>query len=37
MNLFDTDNDYLKSWTDKDKMKFINTITYEDEKDSSNG
>ena len=37
MNLFDTDNDYLKSWTNKDKMKFINTIKYEDEKDSNNG
>ena len=36
MNLFDTDNDYLKSWTNKDKMKFINTIKYEDEKDSDN-
>ena len=37
MNLFNQDNDYLKSWTDKDKMKFINTIEYEDEKNSSNG
>ena len=37
MNLFNQDNDYLKSWTDKDKMKFINTIKYEDEKDSNNG
>jgi hypothetical protein len=37
MNLFDKDNDYLASWTDQEKMKVINTIEYEDEKDSSNG
>jgi hypothetical protein len=37
MNLFDTDNDYLKSWDIEQKMSMINTITYEDEKDSSNG
>jgi hypothetical protein len=37
MNLFDKDNDYLASWTDQEKMKLINTITYEDEKDSNNG
>ena len=37
MNLFDTDNDYLKSWDNKQKMSMINTIKYEDEKDSSNG
>ena len=37
MNLFDKDNDYLKSWSDSEKMKFINTIEYEDEKDSNNG
>jgi hypothetical protein len=37
MNLFDADNDYLKSWSDQEKMSMINTIQYEDEKDSSNG
>ena len=37
MNLFDADNDYLKSWDIGQKMSMINTITYEDEKDSSNG
>ena len=36
MDLFDKDNDYLKSWSDQEKMKFINTIEYEDEKNSSN-
>ena len=37
MNLFDADNDYLKSWDIGQKMSMINTITYEDEKDSNNG
>jgi hypothetical protein len=37
MELFDKDNDYLKSWDTKEKMSMINTIKYEDEKDSSNG
>jgi hypothetical protein len=37
MDLFNQDNDYLKTWHDEEKLKFINTITYEDEKDSSNG
>ena len=37
MNLFDADNDYLKSWDIGQKMSMINTITYEDEKDPSNG
>jgi hypothetical protein len=37
MNLFNQDNDYLKSWSDEEKLKLINTITYEDEKDSNNG
>ena len=37
MELFDTDNDYLKSWDIKQKMSMINTIKYEDEKNSSNG
>ena len=25
---FDRDNDYLKSWTEEQKFKFINTINY---------
>ena len=37
MNLFDKDNDYIVSWSDKEKMKLINIIKYEDEKDSNNG
>jgi hypothetical protein len=31
MNLFDTDNDYLKSWDIEQKMSMINTIEYQDE------
>ena len=30
MELFDKDNDYLKSWTDEQKLGFINKIVYED-------
>jgi coenzyme F420-reducing hydrogenase alpha subunit len=30
MNLFDTDNDYLKSWPIDKKMEFINTIDYKE-------
>jgi hypothetical protein len=37
MNLFDSDNDYLKSWPNEQRMSIINTIEYEDEKDPSNG
>jgi len=37
MNLFDADNDYLNSWSDQEKMSMINTIQYEDEKDTNNG
>jgi len=37
MDLFDKDNHYLSSWSDQDKMAFINTIEYKDEKDSNNG
>ena len=37
MQMFDKDNDYLSSWSNQEKMKVINTIEYEDEKDSSNG
>ena len=32
MELFDKDNDYLKSWPDANKMGFINVIDYKDEK-----
>jgi hypothetical protein len=32
MELFDKDNDYLKSWPLEKKMQFINVIEYEDEK-----
>jgi hypothetical protein len=28
LELFDADNDYLKSWTDEEKMRFINRIDY---------
>jgi len=37
MNLFDADNDYLKSWDIEQRMSMINTIQYEDEKDTNNG
>jgi hypothetical protein len=30
MKLFDKDNDYLKSWTDEQKLEFINKIDYND-------
>ena len=30
MELFDKDNDYLKSWTDEQKLDFINKIDYKD-------
>jgi len=31
MEMFDKDNDYLKSWPDAKKIEFINTIDYKDE------
>ena len=31
MKIFDVDNDYLKNWTDVEKMQFINVIDYKDE------
>jgi len=37
LELFDKDNDYLKSWSNEQKMSMINTIEYEDEKDPNNG
>jgi hypothetical protein len=37
MQLYDKDNDYLASWSTEQKMQCINTIEYEDEKNSSNG
>jgi hypothetical protein len=30
--LFDKDNDYLKSWPKSRKMEYINVIDYDDEK-----
>lgn len=30
MDLFDKDNDYLKSWSDQEKMQFINVIDYKE-------
>jgi hypothetical protein len=30
MELFHKDNDYLKSWTDEQKLEFINKIDYKD-------
>lgn len=30
MKLFDEDNDYLKQWTDVEKMQFVNVINYEE-------
>lgn len=31
LTLFDKDNDYLKSWSEEQKLAFINTINYEEE------
>ena len=36
LELFNKDNHYLSSWSDEDKLKFINRIVY-DEKNSDNG
>lgn len=36
-DLFDRDNAYLKNWTVEQKKRFINTIDYEDEKNTDNG
>jgi len=33
---FDIDNDYLASWTEEQKLRFINKIDYGDENDSTN-
>lgn len=33
LNIFDQDNDYLKSWTPEQKLNFINKINYGDEND----
>lgn len=35
LKLFDKDNEYLKEWTDEQKLQFINRINYEE--DSNNG
>ena len=29
LKMFDEDNDYLKSWSDEQKLQFINKIDYE--------
>jgi len=29
LDLFDKDNDYLRSWSDEEKRKFINVIDYD--------
>lgn len=29
LELFDTDNDYLKSWSEERKLEFINKIDYD--------
>jgi len=31
LKLFDKDNDYLRGWTNKQKLAVINTIDYKDE------
>ena len=31
LKIFDEDNDYLKGWTDVEKMQFVNVIDYKDE------
>jgi hypothetical protein len=31
LRIFDEDNDYLKSWTDEQKLRCINTIDYNKE------
>jgi hypothetical protein len=30
VNLFDSDNDYLKLWDNEEKFTFVNKINYED-------
>ena len=30
LSLFDKDNDYLESWTEEEKLKFINKINYDE-------
>lgn len=34
--LFDKDNDYLKTWTNEEKIRLINKINYGDENDGTN-
>ena len=31
LKIFDEDNDYLKGWTDVEKMQYVNVIDYKDE------
>ena len=34
LELFDKDNDYLKSWTNQQKLKTINVVNYKDKDES---
>jgi len=31
MKMFDEDNDYLQSWEDTEKIRFVNVIKYKDD------
>jgi hypothetical protein len=33
LKMFDEDNDYLKGWTEEQKLKFINKIDYNKERE----
>lgn len=33
LRMFDEDNDYLKTWKEEQKLKFINKINYDEEKE----
>lgn len=35
LKIFDEDNDYLKSWANDQKFRFINKIKYEEEKNDN--
>jgi hypothetical protein len=30
LRMFDEDNDYLKEWTEEEKLKFVNKIDYKE-------
>lgn len=36
LKIFNEDNDYLQSWTEEQKLQFINKINYEVEENDSN-